>query len=79
MPRKFPIISSDEFTRILIKRFGCWWDRENKHPTIKRKRGAGEIGVSVPKRKELGVGVLGDMLEDLGITDEEFIKAYRER
>lgn len=78
MPKNFPVISSDEFIHILLKRFGCWRDRENKHPTIKRKRGAGEIGISVPKRKELGKGVIDKMLDRLGITDEEFLKAYRD-
>ncbi len=79
MPKKFPVISSDEFIRILVKRFGCWEDRENKHPTVKRKLDEGEVGTSVPKRKELGRGILGRMLDDLGISDEEFLEAYHRK
>lgn len=78
MPRRFPVTSTEKAIRAL-KLFGCWMERHGKgdHIIIKRRVANGEIGSSLPRRKELPEATLRNALRDLMIDDEDYIRAWR--
>lgn len=77
MPGRFPITSTDKAIRAL-QLLGCWIDRYGKgdHIIVKRKAVNGELGTSMPRRKELSEATLRSALHDLQIDEAEYIKAW---
>lgn len=74
MPR-LPILSGDEFVKA-VRKIGYVWDHtEGSHMILfnpnKRR-------LSVPRHKELGPGLLTNLIRDAGLTREEFIKLLKE-
>lgn len=67
-------VASTEKVIRALKLSGCWVARQGKgdHTIVKRLVGKRELGTSIPKRKELGKGLLGSILDDLEISDQEF-------
>ena len=70
---KLPYISGSELLKIL-KRFGFNPVRQRgSHVTITN----GRIFITIPLHRELDIGTLKSILQDAGISREEFLKAYR--
>jgi predicted RNA binding protein YcfA (HicA-like mRNA interferase family) len=70
MPR-LPVISGDEFVRIMHK-IGYLWDHtEGSHMILIHQS---RCRLSVPRHKELGSGLLRALIRDAGLTREEFMK-----
>ncbi|MBI2583686.1 MAG: type II toxin-antitoxin system HicA family toxin [Candidatus Aenigmarchaeota archaeon] len=72
---KLPVISGRELIKILYKHFGFRPIRQKgSHVTITNDRRF----ATVPLHNELDVGTLQGILEDCGISREEFLKVYSE-
>ena len=68
---KFPVISGKELIKILYKNFGFYPIRQKgDHVTITNDKAF----VTVPLHKELDIGTLKSILDDCGISREEFMK-----
>lgn len=74
MPR-LPVISGDEFVRVLQKA-GFGWDyTEGSHMILFHPSGR---RLSVPRHKELGRGLLRVLIRDAGLSRGEFTKLLKE-
>ena len=72
---RLPIISGDEFAKVMRK-VGYGWDHtEGSHMILFHPSGR---RLSVPRHKELGRGLLRSLIKDAGLSREEFIKLLRE-
>ena len=70
---KLPVISGKELIKILYKKFGFRPIRQKgDHITITNDNAF----VTVPLHAELDIGTLKSILDDCGISRDEFIKAY---
>ena len=70
---KLPVISGKEMVKILYKNFGFRPIRQRgDNVTITNDKAF----VTVPLHRELDVGTLKSILDDCGISREEFVKAY---
>jgi predicted RNA binding protein YcfA (HicA-like mRNA interferase family) len=65
-----PIISGDDFVNA-VKKIGYQWDHTEGSHMILLHPQKGRL--SVPRHKELGRGLLRNLIRDVGITREEFI------
>jgi predicted RNA binding protein YcfA (HicA-like mRNA interferase family) len=73
---KLPVISSRDFIKYLTKEKGFDYDHTHgSHHIFKRN----DRMVSVPEREEIGKGLLLSMLEEAGITREDFIRGWTKR
>ena len=73
MGSKLPRISGFELIKILSKRFGFRVLRQRgSHVTITND----DKFITIPLHKELDIGTLKAILEDAGISREEFLRAY---
>lgn len=71
---RLPVISGKELIKILYKKFGFRPIRQKgAHVTITNDKNF----ATVPLHKELDIGTLQGILEDCGISREEFLKAYQ--
>ncbi|MBI2579211.1 MAG: type II toxin-antitoxin system HicA family toxin [Candidatus Aenigmarchaeota archaeon] len=71
---KLPIISGKELLKILYKRFGFRPIRQRgDHITITNDKAF----VTIPLHRELDIGTLKSILDDCGISREEFMRIYR--
>ena len=74
MPR-LPIMSGDDFVKV-INKIGYVWDHTEGshmillHPTKGR--------LSVPRHRELGPGLLRNLIRDAGLTRKEFMEFARD-
>ena len=74
MPR-LPIISGDEFVKIVSK-IGFVWDHtEGSHMILLNPN---KRRISVPRHKELGPGLLRNLIRDAGLTREDFINLLKD-
>ncbi len=72
---RLPLISGDEFVRIL-RRAGFAWDHtEGSHMILLHPNGR---RVSVPRHRELGRGLLRSLIRDANLTREEFVRLSRD-
>ena len=72
---RLPIISGDEFVR-MIRRAGFVWDHtEGSHMILLHPDG---IRLSVPRHRELGRGLLRALIRDARLTREEFSRLYQD-
>lgn len=75
MSRRLPVISGDDFVK-LMRKIGYTWDHTQGshmillHPSKHR--------LSVPRHKELGPGLLRALIEDAGLSREEFCRLLRQ-
>ena len=70
---KLPVISGKDLLKILYKDFGFRPIRQRgSHITITNDKAF----VTILLHKELDIGTLKAILEDCGISRDEFIKAY---
>ena len=65
-----PVISGDDFVKI-IRKIGYQWDHTEGSHMILLHPSKGRL--SVPRHKELGTGLLRNLIRDAGITRDEFI------
>jgi len=71
---KLPVISGKKLIKILYRDFGFRPIRQRgDHITITNDKAF----VTVPLHKELDIGTLKAILDDCGISREEFLKAHR--
>ena len=69
-------ISGDELARLLRRRYGYTLARQRgSHMRLVARVGGEERGVTVPRRKDIPVGTLANILSDVsdhfGLTQEE--------
>ena len=71
---RLPIVSGDEFVRILGQ-IGFIWDyTQGSHMILLNLDG---LRLSVPRHRELGRGLLRALIRDAGLTRDEFWELYR--
>ena len=74
MPR-LPVVSGDDFIKIMGK-IGYIWDHtEGSHMILLHPS---KHRLSVPRHKELGPGLLRVLINDAGLTRDEFMHIFRE-
>ena len=73
---KLPVISSKDFIKYITKEKGFVYDHTTASHHIYKRDGR---MVSVPERKEIGKGLLLAMLEEAGITREDFMRDWNRR
>ena len=72
---RLPLISGDEFVRIL-RRAGFAWDHtEGSHMILLHPNGR---RLSVFRHRELGRGLLRSLIRDANLTREEFVRLSRD-
>ena len=73
MPR-LPVISGDQFVKVLSK-IGYGWDHtEGSHMILLHPSGR---RLSVPRHPELGPGLLRALIRDADLSREDFIKLLK--
>jgi predicted RNA binding protein YcfA (HicA-like mRNA interferase family) len=70
MPR-LPVISGDDFVRAM-RQIGYQWDHTEGSHMILLHPSKGRL--SVPRHKELGPGLLRNLIRDAGMTRNEFLE-----
>ena len=71
---RLPVISGDDFARA-VRGIGYVLDRtEGSHMILRRADGR---SLSVPRRCELGRGLLRALIRDVGLTRREFMELLR--
>ena len=71
---RLPVVSGDEFVRILGQ-IGFIWDyTQGSHMIILNPDG---VRLSVPRHRGLGRGLLRALIKDAGLTRDEFWELYR--
>jgi len=71
---RLPVISGDEFAKIVRKIGYVWEHTEGSHMILRHPSGQ---RLSVPRHAELGRGLLMALVSDAGLSREEFIKLLR--
>ena len=72
---RLPVISGDEFVRVLQQTGFSWDHTEGSHMILLNPGGR---RLSVPRHRELGRGLLMSLIRDAGLTGEEFIRLYQD-
>ncbi len=67
---RLPVVSSKEFTKFLIQKGFIYSRTRGSHHVYKLN----DRLVTVPERKEIGKGLLLDMIEEAGLSREDFIR-----
>jgi predicted RNA binding protein YcfA (HicA-like mRNA interferase family) len=75
MPR-LPIISGDDFFKV-VQKIGYLWDHTEGSHMILLHQSRGRL--SVPGHKELGPGLLRHLINDAGLTRDEFLALFKTR
>lgn len=71
---RLPFISGNELLKLLHKHFAFYPIRQRgDHVTISNDK----TFITIPLHKELDIGTLKSILQDAGISREEFLKVYR--
>lgn len=71
---KLPIVSGMKVVKALIKQGFVRKGREGSHITLERRTEEGIFRTTVPLHRELGKGLLLDIIRQSGYTREEFFK-----
>ncbi len=72
---RLPLMSGDEFVRILRHAGFAWDHTEGSHMILLHPNGR---RVSVPRHRELGRGLLRSIIRDANLTREEFVRLSRD-
>ena len=72
---RLPMISGDEFARVMRQAGFIWDHTEGSHMILLHPSGR---RLSVPRHKELGRGLLRSLIKDAGLSREEFLKLLHE-
>ena len=72
---RLPVISGDDFVKAMQKIGYAWDHTEGSHMILLHPSGH---RLSVPRHKELGRGLLRFLIQDIGLSREEFIRLLRE-
>ena len=67
---RLPVISGDDFVKVMRK-IGYVWDHTEGSHMILLHPAKGRL--SVPRHRELGRGLLRNLIRDAGLTRDEFI------
>lgn len=70
---KLPVVSSRDFIKYLVKR-GFQYDHTSGSHHIYKKD---NIRVSIPQRSEIGKGLFRQILNEIGISREDFIRDWK--
>jgi len=73
---RLPVISGDKFTKVMRKVGYVWDHTEGSHMILLHPSGQ---RLSVPRHSELGRGLLRALIRDAGLSQQEFIKLFREK
>ncbi len=65
-----PVISGDDFVKVLRKAGFSWDHTEGSHMILLNSSGR---RLSVPRHNQLGRGLLRALIKDAGLTREEFL------
>lgn len=72
---KVPVVSSKDLIKFLTKKKDFYHDHTTgSHHVLKTRDGS--VSVVVPERREIGTGLLLAILEEVGITRDEFIQEW---
>ena len=71
---KLPIVSGFKVVKILLKNGFEMVSREGSHVYLRKKTKNNVFRTTVPQHKELGKGLLLDIIKQAGYTREEFLK-----
>lgn len=71
---KLPIVSGMKVIKALTKQGFVQKGREGSHVTLEKRTEKGVFRTTVPLHKELGKGLLLDIIRQSGYTREEFLK-----
>ena len=71
---KLPIISGFKVVKILLKEDFEIVSREGAHVYLQKRTKSNVFRTTVPQHKELGKGLLLDIIKQSGYTREEFLK-----
>lgn len=71
---KLPIVPGIRVIKALTKQGFVQKGREGSHVTLEKKTGKEIFRTTVPLHKELGKGLLLDIIRQSGYTREEFLK-----
>ena len=72
---RLPVISGDDFVKIMDKAGYIWDHTEGSHMILLHPSGR---RLSVPRHKELGRELLRSLIRDAGLSREEFSRLRRE-
>lgn len=67
---RLPIISGDDFVKA-VRKIGYVWDYTEGSHMILLHPSKGRL--SVPRHKEIGRGLLRNLIKDAGLTRDEFL------
>ena len=70
---KLPIVSGMKVVKTLVKQGFVQKGREGSHVTLEKRTGESIFRTTVPLHKELGKGLLLDIIRQSGYTREEFL------
>jgi predicted RNA binding protein YcfA (HicA-like mRNA interferase family) len=73
---RLPVISGDDFVKA-VRKIGYLWDHTEGNHMILLHPSKGRL--SVPKHKELGPGLLRHLINDAGLTRDEFLALLKAR
>jgi len=68
---RLPAISGDDFVRALRKREWDWDHTEGSHMILRHASGR---RLSVPRHRQLGRGILRKLIQEAGLSREEFLE-----
>jgi len=72
---RLPVISGDNFVKVMRKVGYVWDHTEGSHMILLYPSG---YRLSVPRHRELSRGLLRSLIQDAGLSREEFIKLLGE-
>lgn len=72
---RLPVMSGDDFVKAIRKIGYVWEHTEGSHMILLHPL---KGRLSVPRHKELGPGLLRNLIRDCGLTREEFMALVRD-
>lgn len=74
---KLPIVSGMKIIKVLIKQGFVQKGREGSHVTLEKRTSEGVFRTTIPLHKEIGKGLLIDIIKQSGYKREEFIQIIK--